>query len=199
MLFFSLMCFPKLRKQWATCERFSERPSAKETKNELHVTSSPKAGTPPAAPCRHRHPSRKGWQYRGAPARCGRSGGRSRGSTPAARPRGRTPGTGNPRWGRCAAPWTPSLSPRTHPRTGWRSSCGTAAGSPGVRNPHPPAETFTASKTTPLAPLSLWRGTAGKHCSWSDSKRTSEQKMCLVESNIGVWTNKKMYQNYFIS
>lgn len=35
MLFFWLPCFPKLKKQRATCERFTECPSAKEAKNEL--------------------------------------------------------------------------------------------------------------------------------------------------------------------
>lgn len=91
-----------------------------------------------------------GVTYRGAPAWCGRSGPRSRGSTPGARPRARTPGTGNPRGGPCAAPGTRALSPRTRPQRGCPGSCGTAAGSPGLRNLHPPAETVTASPRSPL-------------------------------------------------
>lgn len=105
--------------------------------------------------------SAEGQQYRGAPAWCSRSGGRSRGSTPAAHPRGHTPGTGNPRGGRGAAPWTRSLSPRTRPQSGWRCPCGTAAGSPGLGNHHPPAGTFTGSDRTPLGLLSPLEGHTG--------------------------------------
>lgn len=180
MLFFWLTCLPRLRKQWATCERFTECPSAREAKNALQDRELLPCHTDPQSRASSIPSEARAEQYRGGPAWCGRSGARSRGSTPAARPRARTPGTGNPRGGRCAAPWTPTPSPRTHPQRGWQRSCGTAAGSPGVWNLHPPAETFPVSEGTPLLLLSPLEGTCQHGAAGDQTHKVFQSRKCAL-------------------